>query len=57
MIYRRLLKKSASFVLAAFGGSTYRTEYTRLAPARLLRPGWMAFLTILRAVLMPSLIS
>ena len=31
MIYRGLLKKSASFVLAAFGGSTYRTEYTRLA--------------------------
>jgi len=74
----RMLKKSASFVLAALGGSTYRTEYAFASPAfaeaasrlraealhrasaqagRLLRPRWTAFLTILRAVLMPSLIS
>ncbi len=26
-----MLKKSASFVLAALGASTYRTEYTRIA--------------------------
>jgi len=84
----RMLKKhalsiaegSASFVLAALGSSTYRTEYGAAfaSPAfaeaasrlraealqrasaqagRLLRPRWTAFLTILRAVLMPSLIS
>jgi len=47
---------SASFVLAALGASTYRTEYAA-SPPRLLRPRWTAFLTILRAVLMPSLIS
>ena len=33
-----------------------RTEYL-VWPPRLLRPRWRAFLTILRAVLMPSLIS
>ncbi|MCH8039887.1 MAG: hypothetical protein IH977_06005 [Nitrospinae bacterium] len=42
-----MLKKSASFVLAVLGGSTYRTEYA--SPPRLLRPRWTAFLTILRA--------
>jgi len=51
-----MLKKSASFVLAALGGSTYRTEYAFRLLA-LLRPRWTAFLTILRAVLMPPLIS
>ncbi len=61
----RMLKKhalsiaegSASFVLAALGGSTYRRVHLFLSPPRLLRPCWTAFLTILRAVLMPSLIS
>ncbi len=56
---------SASFVLAALGGSTYRPEYglpslrrSGFAQAgRLLRPRWTAFLTILLAVLMPFLIS
>ena len=52
----RMLKKSASFGLAAYGGSTYRKVYGA-SPPRLLRPRWTAFLTILRAVLMPSLIS
>ncbi len=52
-----MLKKSASFVLAALGGSTYRTEYGGPSPPRFLRPCWTAFLTILQAVLMPSLIS
>ncbi|MCH8039859.1 MAG: hypothetical protein IH977_05865 [Nitrospinae bacterium] len=51
----RMLKKSASFVLAALGGSTYRIEYA--SPPRLLRPRWTAFLTILRSARMPSLIS
>ncbi len=51
----RMLKKSASFVLAALGGSTYRTEYA--SPPRLLRSRWTSFLTILRAVPMPFLIS
>jgi len=40
-----MLKKPASFVLAALGGSTYRTEYA--SPPRLLRPRWTAFLIIL----------
>jgi hypothetical protein len=45
-----MVKKSASFVLAALRASTYRKAYAS-AP-RLLRPRWMAFLTILRV--MPS---
>jgi hypothetical protein len=49
-----MLKKSASFVLAALKGSTYRKEYA--SPPRLLRPRWTAFLTILRAILFPSVI-
>ena len=47
---------SASFVLDAFGGSTYRNR-VRLSPPRILRPRWTAFLTILRAVRVPPLIS
>ena len=35
----------------------YRAEYGPPSPPRLLRPRWTAFLTILLAVLMPSLIS
>src|SRR5437016_870924 len=42
----RMLKKSASFVLASLRSSTYRTEYA--SPLRLLRPCWTAFLSILR---------
>ena len=41
----KLLKKSASGVLAALRGSTYRTEYA--SPLRLLRPCWTAFLNSL----------
>ncbi len=55
VFFSRMLKKSASFVLTALGGSTYRTEYA--SPPRLLRPRWTAFLTILRVALLPSLIS
>ncbi len=43
-----MLKKSASFVLAALGGSTYRTEYA--FASSFAAPRWTAFLTILRAV-------
>lgn len=42
----RMLKKPASFVLTALGGSTYRKQSTA-SPPRLLRPRWTAFLTIL----------
>jgi hypothetical protein len=41
-----MLKKSASFVLASFRGSTY-SEYA--SPLRLLRPRWTAILNILCA--------
>jgi hypothetical protein len=44
----RLLKKSASFVLASLRGSTYSGEYA--SPLRLLRPCWTAFLNSLRTV-------
>ena len=37
----RMLKKSASFVLAALRGSTYRREYA--SPLRLLWPRWTTF--------------
>jgi len=50
-----MLKKSASFVLAALGGSTYHPEYA--SPPRSLRPRWTAFLNILRTILAPSAIS
>jgi hypothetical protein len=40
-----MLKKVASFVLAALGASRYRKKYAS-AP-RLLRPRWTAFLNIL----------
>ena len=40
-----MLKKAASFVLAALGGSTYSLMYA--SPPRLLRPRWTAFLNIL----------
>ncbi|MFB3136514.1 MAG: hypothetical protein ACE1ZJ_01240 [Nitrospirales bacterium] len=68
-ILNRVLKKhalsmaegSASFVLAALGGSTSeqgnRARRGGPSPPRLLRARWTAFLTILRAVLVPSLIS
>jgi hypothetical protein len=45
-----MLKLTASFVLAAIRGSTYRKEYA--SPLLLLRPRWMATLNIL-----PSLFS
>jgi hypothetical protein len=45
----RLLKKSASSVLATFRGSTYGTEYA--SPLRLLQPCWTAFLNSLRVLL------
>jgi hypothetical protein len=48
----RLLTKSASGVLAALGGSTYRREYA--SPRRLLRPCWTAFLNSLRWLLNES---
>ena len=47
-----MLKKSASFVLAALRGSTYRKEYA--SPPRWLRPRWTAFLNILCAGLAAS---
>jgi hypothetical protein len=43
-----MLKKSASFVLASFGGSTYRKAYA--SPPRSLWPRWTAFLSILFGV-------
>src|SRR6266850_942406 len=48
----RMLKKSASFVLASLRGSTYRS--VRLSPLRSLRPRRTAFLSILRVILTPS---
>jgi hypothetical protein len=41
-----MLKKAASFVLATFGGSTYRKKYA--LPPHLLRPRWTIFLSILK---------
>jgi len=41
-----MLKKTASFVLASLGVSTYGKEYA--SPPRSLRPRWAAFLNILR---------
>jgi len=40
-----MLKKTASVVLAALKGSTYRREYA--SPFLWLRPCWTAFLSIL----------
>jgi hypothetical protein len=48
-----MLKKAASFVLAALRGSTYSKEYA--SPPHLLRPRWTAFLTILQALCLSSL--
>ncbi len=48
----RMLKKSASFVLASLRGSTYRKESA--SPLRSLRPRWTPFLHILQAILIPS---
>ena len=45
----RLLKKSASGVLASRRGSTYSSEYA--SPLRSLRPCWTAFLNSLWAIL------
>ena len=45
----RLLKKSASFVLAELRGSTYGKEYA--SPLRLLRPRRTAFLNSLQEIL------
>jgi hypothetical protein len=50
----RLLKKSASDVLAMFRGSTYGTEYA--SPLLLLRPCWTAFLNSLLVGLLSSVI-
>ncbi len=47
-----MLKKSSSFVLASFRGSTYGKEYT--SPLHSLRPCWTAFLNILRTILIQS---
>jgi len=54
-----MLKKTASFVLAALRGSPYGHKYA--SPPRLLRPRWTVFLTILlghfasiRDVLVPT---
>jgi hypothetical protein len=43
--FNRMLKKSASGVLASLRGSTYRTEYA--SPLYSLRPCWTAILSIL----------
>lgn len=45
----RMLKKSTSFVLASFKGSTYDPKYA--SPLRSLRPRWMVFLNILPTIL------
>jgi hypothetical protein len=45
----KMLKKSASFVLASLSDSTYEKQYA--SPLRLLRPRWTAFLNILRVFL------
>ncbi len=45
-MHSRMLKKSASFVLASLRGSTYETKYA--SPLRSLRPRWTAILNILR---------
>jgi len=50
-----MLKKTASFVLASLGASTYRKKYASVP--RSLRPRWPAFLNILRAILIPCVIS
>ena len=44
-----MLKKSASFVLASLGGSTYQKAYA--SSPHSLRPRWTAFLNILRVLL------
>jgi len=48
-----MLKKTASVVLAALKGSTYRREYA--SSFRWLRPSWTVFLSILRAYLVQIL--
>jgi len=55
MALSRMLKKTASYVLASLKGSTYGKEYA--SPSRSLRPCWTAFLTILRNTLALSTIS
>jgi hypothetical protein len=50
-MFSRMLKKSASGVLASLRGSTYRSD---ASPLRSLRPCWPAFLSILRGVLLLS---
>ena len=47
-----MLKKSASFVLAALSDSTYEKRYA--SPLRLLRPRWTAILNILRVLQIPQ---
>ena len=49
----RMLKKSASFVLASFRSSTYPRGYA--SGLHSLRPRWTAFLSILRTILVLSL--
>ena len=41
-----MLKRTPSFVLAVFKGSTYEKKYA--SPFHLLRPRWMVFLNILQ---------
>jgi hypothetical protein len=48
----RVLKKSASGVLASLRGSTYGAEYD--SPLRLLRPCWTAILSTLHGQLESS---
>ncbi len=50
--FSRVLKKSASGVLASLRGSTYGTEYD--SPLRLLRPCWTAILSTLHGQLESS---
>ncbi len=52
MAASRMLKKSASGVLASLRGSPYGAEYA--SPLRSLRPCWTAILSILRGYLMLS---
>jgi hypothetical protein len=51
----RMLKKSASVVLASLEASTYPPAYA--STSRSLRPCWTAFLNILRVVCEPPVLT
>ena len=51
-MYSRMLKKSASFVLASFSPSTYRYGYASVLHS--LRPCWTAFLSSLQEPVLAS---